>query len=353
MNRMLPITARLRSKWLGNVPISDVASETIQLAPAIEREHPAAIALPSEFERVLAVMHETALEHELGRLRQGTRRHGPTIAYRLDNAILAQGSLYFDGGHSVIRGGCDALLPRPQDRLTEMQLCTNYFIERYFGHWLIDGRALELLADQMSLRGLVLNRKPWLHEPGYRKMSDTEAVRTDNALVGRLWVIDDHSVNENRIARIGELRSRIRAAARPTDKKRIVLARGTLGSPRDLINSDEVYQALQKEGFEIINPEHETVGSIVNALSSAEIVIAVEGSVQSHCTYAMPVGSTLLTIQPPTRFNAVSKDRADAVGMNWAFVVADPREDDFYLPLDRLDRTLEEVSRVSGQRAKV
>lgn len=353
MNRMLPITARLRSRWLSNLAIQDSASEIIQLAPAVDREHPAAIALPSEFDRVLAIQHETTMEHELGRLRQGKRRHAPTIAYRLDNAVLAHGSLYFDGGHSVFRGGSPALLPRRQDRFTEMQLCTNYFIERYFGHWLIDGRCLELLANQMSLQGLVLNRKSWLHEPEYRKMSGTEAIRTDNALVDHLWVIDDHSINENRISRIRELRRRILAGAPRTGTGRVVLARGTLGSERHLVNSDEVHEALEREGFEIINPEHETAGRIVNALSSAEIAILVEGSAQSHCTYAMPVGSTLLTIQPPTRFNAVAKDRTDAVGMNWAFVVADPRENGFYLPLDRLFRTLDEVSRVTGRRAIV
>ena len=348
MNRILPITARLRSKLIGNMSVADCASEIIQLAPAVDREQPAAIALPSEFDRVLAVQEETTLEHEHGRLGQGKRRHGPTLAYRLDNAILAQGSLYFDGGHIVFTGGSSALLPRRQDRYAEMQLCTNYFIERYFGHWLFDGLALQLLADQTSLQGLVLNRKPWPHEPEYRKIAGTDAVRTDHALVGRLWVINDHGINENRIARIQRLRSIIRNTAREAGPKKVMLVRGITGAARNLVNSNEVHDALEKLGFEIICPERETVRRIVDVLSSAEIAIVVEGSVQSHCAYAMPVGSTLLTIQPPARFNAVSKDRCDAVGLNWGFVVADPHEDGFFLPIDRLMRTLDEVSRVTG-----
>jgi hypothetical protein len=351
MSRILPITARLRCNWLDNRAISDCASETIELAPAVDREQSAAISLPSEFDRVIALQEETTLEVELDRLRPGRRRHAPTIAYRIDNAVLAQGSLYFKGGYNVIRGGSPALLPRQQDRFTEMQLCTNYVIERYFGHWLIEGLGLELLANQMSLQGLVLSRKPWLHEPEYRKMSGMEAVQTDNGLVDRLWVVDDRGINHNWISRIRELRRRVQAGASRARTKRIFLTRGTLGASRNLANSNEVRVALEKIGFEIINPEIESAGSIVDALSAAEIAVLVEGSVQSHCIYGLPVGSTLLTIQPPARFNANSKDRADAVGLNWAFVVADPHSNGFYLPVDRLLRTIDEVSSATERRA--
>jgi hypothetical protein len=351
MNRILPVAARLRSKLLGNKAASDCASEIVELSPAVDREQPAAISLPYEFDRVRALQEDTTLELERDRLRQGRRRHGPTIAYRLDNAVLAQGTLYFKGGHNVIRRGSTALLPRHQDRFTEMQLCTNNVIERYFGHWLIDGLALGLLADQMSLRGLVLKHKPWLHEPEYRKMTGVEAVQTENAVIDRLWVVDDKGINDSWISRIRKLRCRIQMGATRTGAKRVMLSRGTLGVARNLVNSNEVQDALQKEGFEIINPEHESVGRIINALSSAEIVVLTEGSAQNHCMHALPNGSTLLTIQPPKRFNALSKDRADAVGLNWAFVVADPRPDGFYLPIDHLMRTFDEVSRVTGHRA--
>ena len=50
------------------------------------------------------------------------------------------------------------------------------------------------------------------------------------------------------------------------------------------------------------------------------------------------------------RFNAIGKTRADAIGINWAYVVADPRPDGFHLSSDRLLRTIDEVIRVSGAR---
>jgi len=334
----------------GNRLIRDCASEEIELAPPLEREHHAAISLPSEFDRVLTVQEQTTLEMELGRLRPGMRQHGPTTAYRLDHAVLAQGSLYFEGGYDVIRGGSNAFLPRRQDRFEEMQLCTNHVIDHYFGHWLIEGLALELMARQMALPALVLSGEPWCHEPDYRKLTGLTSAETANALIDRLWVVDDRGINEGWISRVKELRRRIQSAASQAGKKRVFFTRGTTGAIRNLVNSMEVHAALETAGFDIIDPEKETAASLVNALSSAEIALLVEGSAQNHCIYGLPFGSTLVTIQPPTRFNANSKDRADAVGLNWAFVVADPHVDGFHLPIERLMKTLDRVSQVTAQR---
>jgi hypothetical protein len=40
--------------------------------------------------------------------------------------------------------------------------------------------------------------------------------------------------------------------------------------------------------------------------------------------------------------------RADAIGINFAFIVADPHPDGFSLPTDRLLRTIDEVVRVAA-----
>jgi hypothetical protein len=88
MHRMLPLTSRLRNKWLGGVGLCDGASEIIELSPAADREQPAAISLPSEFDRVLSLQEETTPEIELRRLQRGAIHHAPTMAYRLDAAVL-------------------------------------------------------------------------------------------------------------------------------------------------------------------------------------------------------------------------------------------------------------------------
>jgi capsular polysaccharide biosynthesis protein len=164
-------------------------------------------------------------------------------------------------------------------------------------------------------------------------------------------VIDDRGINDSWISRMKELRRRVRSRVDQKGTKRVMLTRGTLGAKRNLVNFPEVREALDKLGFEIVNPESETPQSIVEKLSGVEIVIAVEGSAQSHCWVAMPSRSTFVAIQPPTRFNANGKDRADALGINWAFIIADPHPDGFYLPIEHFLRTIDEVVRVAGTRA--
>jgi hypothetical protein len=231
-----------------------------------------------------------------------------------------------------------------------MQLCTNYVIERYFGHWVIDGLVLELLAAQRSLPGLKLAGAPWLHEPGYRELCGLKVARSHHAQVERLWVIDDNGLNDGWISRMEELRRRVRSTLVRNGPKRVMLSRGTLGAGRNLVNTAEVYEALDRLGFEIIYPESEAPQSLAEKLSGVEMAIAIEGSGTNHCWLAMPLRSTFLAIQPPTRFNSMGKMRADAVGINWAYVVADAHADGFYLPIGRLLRTIDEVTRVAASR---
>jgi capsular polysaccharide biosynthesis protein len=127
-----------------------------------------------------------------------------------------------------------------------------------------------------------------------------------------------------------------------------MLTRGTLGVKRNLVNSVEVQETLGLLGFEIVDPESETPEKLVEKLTGAQIVVAVEGSVQHHCWVTMPPRSTFLAIQPPTRFGAIGKTYADAAGINWAYVVADPRADGFYLPVRRLLQTIDEVDRAGA-----
>lgn len=302
---------------------------------------------------MLAVIKESTRATQFERLSPGERRHGPTVAYRLDNALLGGGTLYYDDGFEVIRGGpARSLLPRNADNFTEMQLCTNYVIEHFFGHWLTDGLCLELLAEQRALPALTLSRIPWLHEPGYRELSGLNAVRSRCARVDRLWIVDDRGRNDGWISRTTEVRRRVRSKLGRSGPKYVMLARGTLGTKRNLVNTVEVQEALGLLGFEIVNPKSETPEAIGEKLSGTEIAICVEGSTQSHSCLAMPSGSTLIAIQPPTRFNSDAKERTDALGMNWAYVVAEAHSDGFHLPIDRLLRTIDEVVRVAGVRQR-
>lgn len=348
--RSLPLASRIRARLSGRRTIFDCAQEVVELGPGDKRSLPPTISLPGEYDRVVGFNKETTAAEEFKRVFGRESSNWPTLAYRIDNAILAKGSLYFRGGHDTMRSDAEKFfLHDKPDHFGEAQLCTNYVVERYFGHWVNDGLLLELLAEQRSMPGLSFTKPAWLHEPGYRAILDIPLYSTSHACIDRLWVIDDSGTSANRVARFQEMRRRARAIKTNKGPKRVMLTRGVLGVPRELSNNDEVVEALEKAQFRVVNPEQETPAQIIQLLADAEIVVLVEGSAQNHCLLAMPAGSTLLTIQPAAIFNAFSKTLTDAVGLRWAFVVADRDENRFRLSIPRLLQTIDAIESVMAR----
>jgi hypothetical protein len=348
----IPLTSRLRQRLWGKYTALERASNiarighipTEELSPPSSREAPPAIALPDEFARVIAANAHSSFEFELTRIASGKKQEGPTIAWRIDNALLADGTLYFNGGHLVLRRQSKrpVLLSKPE-KIDEAFLVSYYCSERYFGHWLREALPTEILAAEQGLQGIGPRRPLWLHEPGYRELLTLPGKTVTHARIGRLWMIEDIQLNDGWIRRFQTVRERIRGHVQRNGPSHVMLVRGSIGEPRVLENEPEVLDALAARGFDIIKPESESPRSLVNLLGSARIVILVEGSLHSHALVTMPPGGAIITIQPPRRFNSVIKPFLDVTGMRWGYTVADPRPSGFALPVDRLLRTLDAV----------
>jgi Glycosyltransferase 61 len=341
---LLPIASRLRARIFGNAAIDSQASEIIEISPSVQRKSPAAICLPNELQRIQGWVQGSSLELQLNRVTGGVKEHGATVGYRLRNATIAGGSLYFRGGYDVLRPKQSRVLVlgRPE-RIAEAQLCTTFVAERFFGHWLRDALMLEELA---SLRGYLpvrLRRGSWLHEEAYRNLLGLPGHSVDFAQIAHLWVIDDRGLNDSWLSRFESLRERTRRTAAVSGPSRVMLCRGVMGERRELTNAAEVESELQANGFVVATPELESVAQLINLLAHAKIVVVVEGSAHNHAFMAMPRGSALITIQPSNRFNAIGKTFADAIGVRWAFTVAEKSRGGYYMPLDRLLRTIESV----------
>jgi hypothetical protein len=339
-----PALSRIRAKLAPVPPLLEQAAEVIELEPGSKTEVPPAISLPNEIERVKAFYG--GAEAQLPRLTETVRTEGPTTAYRMDDAVLADFTLYAGGSHVVYRsGGKRPVIVGKPTLIEEAQLCTTPCVENYFGHFLRDALPLELLADERKLPPLSFEREPWLHEPGYRELVGMPPVRTRYARVNKLWLVDETALNAGWVGRFGELRRRIREKVEPRGDSHIFLARGSFGAnTRNLINERELTQELEARGFCVIPPEKMDARSICAALAEAKVVACVEGSVQNHAFAAMPAGAIMLSIQPPQRFNSVPKLIADAVGARFAYVVAEPRDSGFILDPTRFMRTLELIS---------
>lgn len=328
-----------------NLAVAQRLGRAVELAPASSFEAPVAIAPAGEFARVIAVHPESNFALEQQRLAPGLHRHPATIAYGLADAVLHGGALVRVGrNHLGPRGQRLRSLRARREELDRAMLCSDTVIARYFGHWMHDGLPLELLAQALDLPAVTSGAREWAHGPGYRALAGTSPQALASARFGELWLIDDRSLNGGRIARLRDLRERVRRSAEPVADapRRVLLMRGRTGAARELVNEREVEAALAASGFVTLHPERTSVAEIVRTLAGAELVVAVEGSAQSHYLLAGPCHGRLLCIQPPRQFNAIFKTFFDPVGIGWGYVVADPAgEAGFTLPVARLMQALE------------
>ncbi len=60
-----------------------------------------------------------------------------------------------------------------------------------------------------------------------------------------------------------------------------------------------------------------------------------------HGILPLSPGGGLLVLQPPNRFSAIFKDLTDRDGQRFGFVVGLPKEEDFWIDPDEVERTLD------------
>lgn len=336
----LPLSSRMRARLSPPPPLLEVAAEVRELEPGSTFECPPPISLPGELERVKTF--EGVAEAQVERLHERTRVEDPTLSYRLPNAILADFTVYCAGRYQVYRKGQKrAVLFGAPDEFEQAQLCSTSCSESYFGHFLREALPLELLAQRREMTALSFDRRPWLHEPEYRRVLRMAPSSTRYARVRNLWITDERALNSGWVSRFEELRARLRAATTSGESDPVFLRRGVLGNVRNLQNEDELCDKLTNVGFRIVSPEAASVEEIAGVLANARLVVCVEGSAQQHAFLAMPKGSALVSIQPPLRFNTIGKIIADRVGVRFAFHVAEQSGDGFRVDFDRLRKTLD------------
>jgi hypothetical protein len=352
-NRFRPVTARLLAGLIGNKRVADCADETLELAPADESEGPPAISLPDEFAKVIGVEPNSTVEDQLKYVNSRRLEHGPTLAYRLKNAFLADSTTYFNRGYSVARRQTKrAVVLGNIQTLTNAQLCTYPPANIYFGHWLRDALTIEILAEQRKLPGISFQKPVWNNEPDYRRLAQLPGLAVRQCHVENLWVIDDRGLNCAWVRRFQELRSRIRSNLKRCEEEDrgdvAYLVRGKTGDGRQLTNEEEIQSLLYKEGFQILEPEKMRVDDLLARLSNCRMIVSTEGSAINHVHFGLREGGGLLTIQPPERFNAFHRILADFNGIRFGYIVGEAGSLGFSLDPNRLLQTISLMRSVTG-----
>jgi len=340
-----PTWQRIRSRIHPARAMPDLAIERIEIAPGLEVEEKPALALPDEFALVEKTRDYTSIDKEAIILKGGARYHQPTIAYRYRDAFLADGTIYVRGGYAAITARRRRpLIVDQAEEYSNAMLCADMGSDLFFGRWLCDALAKELLASELGLVPINQSHPMRIHEEGYRRILGLQAHLPNVARIQNLLLVDDRGYNQHHAGRFLELRARMRAQAGVSGPEMVYLARGQLAvSGRAIQNAPAVEAMLRSLGFTILYPEEMSAAEIQAALSHARVLIAVEGSALAHAQLTMPTGGAMIVIQPSNRFSTAHKSAAEFADIRFGYLVAKAEEEGLTVDIKRLCETIDLV----------
>src|SRR5262245_13272654 len=313
-----------------------------ELHPAETTVGPPCIALPAQFERVVAAPFGTDLAKQVAEVQGAPRNIGPTLRYVIENVIASDGILYARGrrkffNHELGYHQKDLQWAEYDEVALRSSLIGCYF----FGDWLRDDCATHLLAEHLR-KPMSMPTPLWPHQAGYLSLFHQSYEELGRAYIRRLVLFDDIHQNAHKVERIRRLRTHVATNRVSNAAGRIVyLERGSGGMQRSPLNQEEVIEALTRRGVAIVQAEALSVPQLIAELFSARIIIGVEGSQLCHGLFTLRDAGGVLVIQPPDRFFNTHMDWAHALNMRYGVVVGELRERAFYLPVDDLLRTID------------
>ena len=341
--RIWPISSRL-SQRLNQRDISDVASKTVTFDEGREWSARPLIHLPDELDKITGHHSDSNPESNLRLIDCDKVPQGPTQGFLLRDAVVAHGTVLTAGWLRHIRHEPRrAFLPKIGDRYDEAALSSSAVSERYFGHWLRDQLPLEILIGKLGQQALAVPGTVRPNEKGYRDLTNLEAEKPAFASIDKLWIYHDFEITDHRVARINELRSRIRSNSQAAKSSDIVfLGRGDRSVGRSMINESEIAEALSADGVTYLLPEKMEPAEIAGHLKDARIVMGPEGSAFAHALCAMPEGATMLHLIGPSNFTLHYRIYCEALGMKLAIAIGDQEgADRFSFKPDHIRRTMD------------
>jgi hypothetical protein len=329
---------------LGDLQLYKYASEIIEVCPCevvgfsppVSLEGQINKATASQFGYLPHVIHEATRTNSL---------EAPTNVYRIQDVIYNKGFLY----KGFIAERVSSHQPPSLKGLRsvdQLYLCSTPRGSRYFGDWLIDNNALELLANELG--GEVLKVRPhtsYPHLPELNKLLELRETYNDDPLfIKNLYLIEDSGYTLDKRKRLQELRSRIRKKIKPSHEKFIYLCRGaSYKSNRGLVNEEDVITLLTSLGFLVIDPTQTSATELLTRMMDCSIVVSIEGSQEAYSFLALKEGGVMMTLEPPYRFEAFFRPRAESVGVRWGFIVGDEVAGGFTINIDDLARVVNKM----------
>lgn len=315
-----------------------VASDTLQEVESVPLGE--IVALPGAEARLTG--SDTALaefERELSRLQAPTISHGAVRRHVLENCFVhGAGFDWRGGGYRIRQLSVPRDLSASAPRIEAATYAMTALSHQFFGHWLREACSTAVLAPEGE--ALILDvPEAWPHARAYVEAFGLSPTAGRPLRVERLTVYTDNSYGSHRVARMRTLRARLGTGARGA-RGRLYLERGAAGSPRGLADTDGFHAALQRLGFQILDITAARYQEVAAAIAAADLVLAIEGSHQSHIHYHLREGGALLTLMPADRLSTIHTACALALGFRYGYVVIEPTPDGYSVDLGDLEATL-------------
>ncbi len=216
-----------------------------------------AIFLPVQLDRITSSHAHSTRESEIVAATSATAIHAPTIAYRIKNAVLIDGSI-FVGEHRHLIADKSRFTGHAHEphHLASAALASTYSGSKHFGHWLCYYCLQYVLANKLS-QPLCVRLLPAGegHQKKYEAILRPELDPHGTAMLGSYYLIifQDFAQNSLKHKRDLAFRERIKERFPKTGSGGLVyLRRGRTGVPRLIQNETEILDALVNQGFIVV-----------------------------------------------------------------------------------------------------
>lgn len=334
----------LKSKLHLGRHLEDAAASTDILEGELTEPAPPLRILPGMLDRVThgVAGHSTASQ-ELAVATAAAFVHAPVVRYTLRDCLVHRGGVEYAGGFvAKSRKLLDRFPLEPIATEARKSYCMSLVSHIYFGHWLTDACATALLADEAG--DIILDARPdWPDTAIYARAFGFPTTGLAPMRVSELTLYSDYSQGLLKRQRYRTLANRLRESVGTSGNSSppmVYLRRGTSGVARLIAHEDALCERLAAEGFDIVDLKADFADRYAR-LAAASILVTVEGSHINHGFFAMPPGSSVITLIPADRFTMWGRGVANAFGLNYGCVVMQPSNDGYVVAPDEILRTVD------------
>lgn len=352
MRTIRPFLSRTRRRLGFDADYRTHASRSQEIEPACESERFEAIFDEDDLLKVTSTASHTTLRYQIEQLRAGRYRHPRRCVHLLKNVVMVDGHLFtMRMVHPMAHAPLPSFSSEPLEEVSVGALGTSEYGNKYFGHWLLDDVPMTSTARQFGDVYGHVNSDNRLegHQADYAGRLEWDIRLVRNVLFRELHILDWSPMTPRQSSRYDELRRRLHPKKpHVVPKPGVMLLRGSSGQHRILVNENAIADVARARGFQVLDPMISSVSELVDACADAALIIGVEGSQLAHGFLPMlHPGATLLTLQPPFKFDHFWKSRCDCVGARYAFIVGTQTGNtSFRIETTRVERMLDRLQTV-------